>query len=210
MVPVKTRLNFAAKEAICNRMKHIFSALNVLNSRNNFAQRRRWAWSSTLVSCAVDWQMIDILAWPYTGTSCLSKFQGGGYMLFTGLGRTVSRITLPSVLNARLGLLPRSVHSRPWAKFLTIWTSRLVNNTLHTKNKFNQSHDWRHSTLNMTTKTRKHNNEGDDNDFCSGEKDDCYGDDTDKDEDCNRNDNGNVANGLWQISPWYSRKGDTL
>ena len=27
-----------------------------------------------------------------------------------------------------LGLRPRSVHSRPWAKFLSIWTSRSVNN----------------------------------------------------------------------------------
>ena len=45
-------------------------------------------------------------------------------MLFTGLGRFASIKTLPSVLDAWTS----AVHSRPWAKFFSIWTYWSVNN----------------------------------------------------------------------------------
>ena len=46
------------------------------------------------------------------------------YMLFTVLGRSVSRKTLPLVLNAQT----KAAHSSPWAKFFSIRTSQSVNN----------------------------------------------------------------------------------
>ena len=52
----RRRLNLAAKEAICNPMKRIFSALNVLNSRNNFAQHhfRVWTFIYLKLKCTLD------------------------------------------------------------------------------------------------------------------------------------------------------------